>query len=345
MVKTENGIFYEKVGKQMPKALQVQLVDQAVITRLVDLAPRPLLPGQVRIAVAYSSINFKDYLACQYQGGVIRHYPMVPGIDASGVVIETADPHFHVGDQVLISGYEFGVSEPGGYQTEVVIEARRVLALPDGLTLRTAMVIGTAGLAAWLAVDAISNQGVLDHQAPLLVTGASGGVGSLALAFLSALGYQDNTALTRQTKLDEQLTNLGATELIDANQWQALPAKPLLPGRYQALIDTIGGKLTGQALAQLKPRGLAALVGNAASNELPTTVLPFILRGISVAGIDVVNLPMAERGAAWTAIGQIWGQVNYPYVQEVALADLSAMLARFNKQTHFGRFLVKVNDI
>lgn len=327
----------------MTRDLQVNLVDQKVVSDFVELAPRSLEQGEVRIAVAYSAINYKDYLAFQYRGGVIRDYPMIPGVDASGTVIESADPHFQVGDPVLISGYDFGVREPGGYQTELVLAAKRVLALPTGLTLRTAMIVGTAGLAAWLAIDKLRQKRELASQAAILVTGATGGVGSLALALLKALGYQQVSALTRQASAQEPLTTLGANYILDASAWQDLPDKPLLPGRFQAVIDTIGGQITSQALAQLQPRGAAALVGNAASNNLPTTVLPFILRGIDVLGIDVVSLPMEERRAAWTAVGQIWPQVEYPYVHEVSLAELPVVMANFKQQSRLGRILVKLS--
>ena len=245
-----------------------------------------LLPeGDVLVGVEYSSLNYKDGLAVTGKGKVVRRFPMVPGIDLAGSVIDSASAHFRPGDKVLLTGWGIGEMHWGGYSQKQRVRSEWLVPLPDGLDSRSAMILGTAGFTAMLSVMTLEEAGVSsDHQSPILVTGASGGVGSLAVSLLAALGFKV-TAVTGRPENHEYLRGLGAGEILD-RQTMANAARPLESERWAGVVDTVGGATLARALAECGHDGCVAACGLAGGASLETTVMPFILRGVSLRGVD-----------------------------------------------------------
>lgn len=263
-----------------------------------------LLPdGDVTVAVRYSSLNYKDGLAITGRGPIVRSYPMVPGIDAAGVVVESRSPLFAEGDAVVLTGWGVGEARWGGFAQRLRVPAEFLVPLPAGMGLRQAMEFGTAGLTAMLCVDALERRG-LPRKGPVLVTGASGGVGSVAVAILARLGYQV-AASTGRAELADYLGSLGATEIV-ARDVLAQPQKPLMPERWAGAVDTVGGTTLAAVLAGTMYDGAVAACGLAGGAGLPATVMPFILRGVALLGVDSVRCPLDRRVAAWARLAELF---------------------------------------
>lgn len=265
---------------------------EAGIQRL-DLADLP--HDDLTVRVAYSSLNYKDGLALLGKARVVRRYPMVPGIDLAGST--------ESGQQIIVTGWGLGETHWGGYTQLERVPPEWAVPLPPGMTLEQAMGLGTAGLTAMLALMSLEEQGLSPRQGPVLVTGASGGVGSLAVALLAHLGYQV-AASTGRAESHQYLRRLGATQLLGRNELAAPSPRPLESGRWAGAIDTVGGTTLAGLLRQLLPGGSVASAGNAGGNELQTTVLPFILRGISILGIDSNYAPRERRVIAWERLAR-----------------------------------------
>lgn len=298
--------------------------------------------GDVLVRVDYSDVNYKDALAAKENGGVIRTYPMTPGIDLAGEVVDSQSADFAPGDQVLVTGYGLGVSHPGGYSQFQRVPAEWLVKRSAGFSAKDSMTYGTAGFTAALAVQELE-QLHLAKDAAILVTGASGGVGSVSIALLKKLGYTNIVALSR--KNDAQwLLDLGAAKIVSPDDVVPEKVKPLAKQTFAAVIDTVGGPLLAAVLPQIAYGGGAFLCGNAGGIKIETTVLPFILRGIRVIGIDSVNVSHEIRTALWEKLAGEWNVIDQLYTKAITLEYLPETLAALLAGTHQGRTIVEVSQ-
>lgn len=319
--------------------------DGDTITAAVEtLDAADLQPGDVTIRIAYSSVNYKDALALTPRGGVVREYPLVPGIDLTGEVIESTSAEFPVGAKVLAHGYDIGTGRHGGYAEYVRLPAEQVVALGT-LTPREGAAIGTAGFTAAMSVQALVEHGITPDDGPILVTGATGGVGSVSIDLLAAAGYEV-VASTGKPEATERLKMLGASEVIGR-----LPAdpeakpRPLAKTRWAGAIDCVGGATLADVLSTLNYGGAVAASGLTGGAALNTTVMPFILRGVSLLGIDSVLMPIGPRRALWK---QIAGVFRPPHLDdithEVDLADVVSVIDEVRAGRYSGRAVVRVGS-
>src|SRR5712671_3751790 len=317
-----------------------------VVPRLETVDEGRLPPGEVTVAVEYSTLNYKDGMILEGQGRLVRAYPHVPGIDFAGTVLASDSPEFRPGDPVILTGWRVGELQWGGYAERARVPASFLVRRPDGLTARQAMAIGTAGFTAMLAVMALEKHGLATDAGPgandVLVTGAAGGVGSIAVSLLSKLGYRV-AASTGRPELRAYLEGLGAAELIDRAALAAKPARPLDRERWAGAVDAVGGMTLATVLTQLKYRGSVAACGLAGGSDLPATVLPFLLRGVNLLGIDSVMCPREERIEAWDRLAR-----DLPFdkleatTQTVPLAEVPALAPRILKGEVRGRVVIDV---
>ncbi|MBF6328842.1 oxidoreductase [Nocardia transvalensis] len=284
-------------------AMVAHETDSGVVLRREEVGDDFLGPGTVTIKVHYTSANFKDGLAITPGGGVVRTYPIIPGIDIVGEVAASEDPHFAPGDAVVAHGYEIGVSHNGGFAEYARVPAEWVVKL-DGLTTREAAALGTAGFTAAMSVQALLDRGLTPDAGPVLVTGATGGVGSVAVDILAGLGFEV-VASTGKTDAGELLSALGAKSVIGRlpEDPDAKP-RPLGKARWAGAVDSVGGKSLAYVLSTIQYGGAAAISGLTGGAELPTTVMPFILRGVALLGIDSAHFPIDQRRALWTRLGK-----------------------------------------
>jgi acrylyl-CoA reductase (NADPH) len=276
---------------------QIGKSDEGQRCALTQLDDSDLMEGDVTVRVEYTTLNYKDGLALTGRSPVIRKFPLTPGIDFSGTVIESSHANFGEGDRVILNGFGVGEGHSGGYAQKARVSGDWLVPVPEGLDTRHAMAIGTAGYTAMLSVMALEDHGIKPGDGDLLVTGASGGVGSIAVAILSKLGHRV-VATTGRMQERDFLTNLGAADVLDRSGF-AEKARPLGKELWRGAIDVAGGNTLANVLSQLSYGGAAAICGLAESMSLPTTVAPFILRGISMYGIDSVMAPIAKRKIAW----------------------------------------------
>jgi len=275
--------------------------DRKVTGAFEDLAVGDLPGGDVTVRVAYSTVNYKDGMVMNGIGRLVRTYPHVPGVDFSGVVEASDNPGFTPGDKVVLTGWRVGEMHWGGYGELARVQGDWLVKLPDGLTLSRAMALGTAGFTAGLAIDTLEAAGMAPAKGEMLVTGAAGGVGSVAVALLAAKGYAV-AAATGRTETHDYLKDLGATALVDRAELADQPSRPLAKERFQAAIDNVGGTTLANLLTQIAYGGSVAAVGLAGGNEVTTTVLPFLLRGVNLLGIDSVMCPAERRARVWSMI-------------------------------------------
>ncbi|MEN9894894.1 MAG: hypothetical protein RIR97_746 [Pseudomonadota bacterium] len=285
------------------KALLVEKNAEGAISQSIQMLDDSRLPeGNVTVAVTYSTVNYKDGLCLTGQGGLVRTYPHVPGIDFSGTVESSDDPRYQPGDAVVLTGWRVGEAWWGGYATKARVKADWLVPLPKGMTAKQAMDIGTAGLTSMLAVIALEKAGLTPDKGDVLVTGAAGGVGSVAVAILAKLGYSV-AAVTGRPETADYLTALGASSIIARSELSDPSAKPLESERWAAAIDTAGGDMLMRVLKQVKYGGSVAAIGLAAGAAVPGfTVVPFLLRGVNLLGIDSVMRPYADRVEAWNRL-------------------------------------------
>lgn len=298
--------------------------------------------GDVLIDVAYSSVNYKDGLATLPQGRVVRSYPMVPGIDIFGTVRSSEDPRFRHGDAVIATSYDIGTGHFGGFSERACVPAGWVVPLPAGLSLREAAVLGTAGFTAALGLHALQRHGLSPSDGPVLVTGASGGVGTLATALLSRTGYQ-TAASTGKASAHDLLTRLGAREILDRSQTSAA-ATPLARQRWAGAIDCVGGGTLSYVLSTLNYGAAVAACGLTAGSDLSTTVFPFILRSCSLIGIDSALCPMALRESIWERLAGDWhlGAALDHIAHEIRFHDLAPTLSAIVRGELSGRTIVRI---
>lgn len=302
-------------------------VSASVESKTVDELPA----GEVLIEVEYSSLNYKDALACQAHPGVVRDLPHVPGIDAAGRVVSSESEEFRSGDAVLVTGYDLGTTHWGGFSKYIRVPAEWVVAMPSGMKARDAMTYGTAGFTAAQCVSAIQHHGIEPDAGEVVVTGASGGVGSLSVAILAKLGYHV-TAVTGKSQQHDLLKELGAKEIFSRDRVSDDSKKPLLACRWAAAVDTVGGQTLATLLRSMNHRGCVAACGLAGGHDLPMTVYPFILRGVTLAGIDSAKCPRASRLQIWDRLANGWKLQGLEAItHEIGLAEVpstaDAMLA------------------
>ncbi|MBB3605913.1 putative YhdH/YhfP family quinone oxidoreductase [Mycolicibacterium sp. BK556] len=313
-----------------------------ITTAIETLDAGDLPPGNVTIRVAYSSVNYKDALALTPRGGVVRQYPIVPGIDLTGEVVESGSPEFAVGDQVLAHGYDIGTGHHGGYAEYVRLPAEQIVALGK-LTPREGAAIGTAGFTAAMSVEALISHGITPQDGPIVVTGATGGVGSVSVDILAAAGYQV-VASTGKAQAAEHLRALGAAEVIGRlpEDPDAKP-RPLGKTRWAGAVDCVGGATLADVISTLKYGGAVAASGLTGGPGLSTTVMPFILRGVSLLGIDSVQLPIATRRGLWQRLGgDLKPRHLHDVTHEVDVKDVVAVIDQVRAGTYSGRAVVRV---
>lgn len=285
------------------RALVLHEEGAEVVPRIEDIDEERLPPGEVTVSVECSTLNYKDGMILQGLGRLVRNYPHVPGIDFAGTVERSEAPEFKPGDPVILTGWRVGEVRWGGYAEKARLPASYLVRRPEGLSARQAMAIGTAGLTAMLAVIALEQHGLQPGAGDVLVTGAAGGLGSIAVALLSRLGHRVIASTGRPEQRD-YLTELGAADLIERAMFTAKPSRPLDAERWAGAIDAVGGTTLATILTQLKYRASVAACGLAGGSDLPATVIPFLLRGVKLLGIDSVMCPREERIEAWRRLAR-----------------------------------------
>lgn len=321
-------------------ALVVHLTDGAVTRRVEQRPLADLPPGELLVRVDCSSLNYKDALSANGNRGVTRTYPHTPGIDAAGTVVESDDPTWQPGDAVIVSGYDLGMNTAGGFGRYIRVPGDWAVRLPRELDAFSAMVLGTAGFTAGLALQRLHQAGLTPDDGEVLITGASGGVGTLAIALLAKLGYRV-VAATGKPELRQLFGEIGAAEVIDRRELEGHGHKALLPQRWAAAIDTVGGPILAGVIKSTRANGLVAACGNAASPKLALTVYPFILRGVSLLGIDAATCSLEVRRDLWARLAGPW-RVELPdeLITVTGLDGLSAHIDRTLQGQQAGRVVV-----
>jgi acrylyl-CoA reductase (NADPH) len=328
----------------MFRALVVEKDDAGATTATVQTLAESRLPeGDVTVAVQYSTLNYKDGLCLGSGGGLVRAWPHVPGIDFAGVVEASLDARYAPGDKVVLTGWRVGEAHWGGYATKARVKADWLVPLPDAISPRMAMAVGTAGLTAMLAVMALEDHGLTPAKGEVLVTGAAGGVGSVATAILAKLGYQV-VAVTGRPETESYLRGLGAARILPRAEIADVVKRPLESETWAGCIDAVGGAMLARVLGQMKYNASVAAVGLAGGASLPATVIPFLLRGVNLLGIDSVLRPYADRVRAWDRIAADLPMAKLEaMIRPAGLGDLPALGAAILKGEVQGRVVVDVN--
>lgn len=325
----------------MFKALVLNQKEGQLVAAISEVDEAQLPTGDVIVAVEYSSLNYKDGLAITGKGKIVRQFPMVPGIDYAGRVISSTDARYQEGDAVVLTGWGVGENHWGGMAEKASVPANYLVPMVDGLDARKAMMIGTAGLTAMLCVMALEEGGVKPKDGEVLVTGASGGVGSVAVSLLSTLGYQV-VAVSGRPENHDLLKCLGASRVMDRAEF-AEPARPLEKQIWAGCVDTVGSKMLAKVLAQTDYNGAVAACGLAGGFDLPTTVMPFILRGVKLLGVDSVMCPYERRMTAWQRIAELLPESFYDMAtKEIALEEAVAAAEAITIGQVTGRTLIKI---
>ncbi|MDO8421411.1 MAG: MDR family oxidoreductase [Parvibaculum sp.] len=324
------------------RAIRVSKAETGQTTEIVNLTTADLMDGDVTVAVDYSTVNYKDGLALTGAAPIIRSFPLIPGIDFAGTVESSTNAGFKAGDRVVLNGYGVGEGHNGGYAQKARVKGDWLVKLPAGISNAHAMAIGTAGYTAMLCVLGLEHGGVTPDKGDILVTGAAGGVGSVAIALLSKLGYRVIASTGRASEAD-YLKGLGASEIIDRNELSAA-GRPLNKERWAGVVDAVGSHTLVNAIAGTRYGGTVTACGLAQGMDLPGSVAPFILRGITLAGIDSVNAPMTKRVQAWSRLAQDLDLKKLDAMTtRVKLADVPALGAEILAGKVRGRIVVDVN--
>jgi len=328
---TYRAMVVEKTGeKQFTPTITKRTIDQ-------------LPEGEVLIKVSWSSLNYKDALSASGNPGVTKNYPHTPGIDAAGVVEESRSDSFHPGDKVIVTSYDLGMNTSGGFGQYIRVPAAWVVALPSGLDLRESMIFGTAGFTAGMSVMALTRS-VPPGKGDILVTGATGGVGSLSVALLSGLGYSVS-AVSGKEESKPFLMGLGAQKILSRAEAVKGHERPLLKGLWAGVIDTVGGEILASAVKSTDLQGVVTCCGNVASPNLPLTVFPFILRGVSLVGIDSQNCPMEQRCKVWQHLATDWKPARLnDLCREVSLDELEGEIELILGGGQMGRVIVNMDS-
>jgi acrylyl-CoA reductase (NADPH) len=326
------------------KALVVsETGDKKFVREVKQKALDELPAGELIIEVKYSSLNYKDALSASGNKGVTRKYPHTPGIDAAGIVANSSTRTFAAGDQVIVTGFDLGVNTPGGFGSYISVPSGWAVKLPQDLSLRDSMAYGTAGFTAALCIVRLTASGLTKDSGEVLVTGATGGVGSIAVALLSKLGFN---VVAATGKIDEKdfLTGLGAKSVISREEANDTSGRPLQKGRWAGAVDTVGGNILATAIKTAKYGGLVAACGNAMSADLAVSVYPFILRGVSLLGVDSVEVPMGTRQRVWQKLAQDWKlDFSGDLITECSLEELSPKIDQILRGGIRGRVVVDLS--
>jgi alcohol dehydrogenase len=331
------------------RALVVREGEDKTFTRSIEAKHiEELPPGEVTVQVHYSSVNYKDALSAAGNRGVTKNYPHTPGIDASGVVAESEVIDFSPGDKVLVTGYDLGMNTSGGLAEYIRVPAAWVVKLPEGLTLKEAMIYGTAGFTAALSVMKLTGAGVKPDVGEVLVTGASGGVGSIALRILAKLGYTTVAAAglvdeSEYARHEEELRGLGASRVIPAAEVDDQSGKLMLKEKWAGVIDTVGGNVLSTVVKETRYGGVVTTCGNTGGHELNLNVYPFILRGVSLLGVDSVECPMDVRLKVWEKMAGEWKPDNLAqYAVEISLDEVEERIRLLLDRRSKGRAVVNI---
>ncbi|WP_217532992.1 MDR family oxidoreductase [Vibrio metschnikovii] len=326
----------------MFKALILNQQEKTTTAAIESLDETQLPDGDVLVAVEYSSLNYKDGLAITGKGKIIRNFPMVPGIDLAGQVIESKDARYQSGDQVVLTGWGVGENHWGGMAQKARLQADWLVPLVSGLDSKQAMMIGTAGFTAMLCVQALLDAGIKPEQDEILVTGASGGVGSVAVTLLANLGYKVAAVTGRVEQNGPLLEKLGASRIIDRSEFEQ-PARPLEKQLWAGAIDTVGSKILAKVLAQMDYNSTVAACGLAGGFDLPTTVMPFILRNVRLQGVDSVSCPAEKRLAAWQSLAQYLPASYFEQAcHEISLEQVPEFAQAITQGQVTGRVVIKL---
>lgn len=326
------------------KAFLIEQNEGKISSRFATLEENQLDAGEVTIAVAWSGVNYKDALAATGAGRIIRRFPCVGGIDLSGTVVKSDSPKFRPGDRVLATSYDIGVAHHGGFAELARIPAAWVYRLPAGLDLREAMALGTAGFTAGLAVARMEHDGLKPENGPVVVSGATGGVGSIAVEILAKAGYAVH-ALTGKADAADYLKRLGAQEVILRSSLDLTKIKPLDKALWAGAVDNLGGEVLAWMASTMKQAGTIASIGLAASIELKTTVMPFILRGVSLLGIDSGYVGDPLRGEVWRRLGSDWKPEKViAQAREIGFDQLPGVFDDFLQSRVTGRTVVRIEN-
>ena len=327
----------------MFNALVVEKTESGTHAAVREISYEDLPAGDVTVAVEYSTVNYKDGLCIGPGGGLVRNYPHVPGIDLAGIVENSDDPRYKEGDAVVLTGWRVGEKHWGGYSQKARVKADYLVPLPKGLSTRQAMAVGTAGFTAMLAVIALEDHGLRPGQAPVLVTGAAGGVGSVATAILANLGHEV-AAVTGRPEAADYLKELGATEIVARSDINETTKRPLEAEIWSGCVDAVGGDMLARVLGQMSYGASVAAVGLAGGAGLPTTVIPFLLRGVNLLGIDSVMQPFENRERAWARIANDLPMDKLEgMITSATLADLPRIGKDILKGQVRGRIIIDVN--
>ena len=328
----------------MFRALVLEKEGDAAVAHVRELEDSALPAGDVTVAVEYSTLNYKDGLALSPSGGgIVRSWPHVAGIDFAGTVEASEDARYKPGDKVVLTGWRVGETHWGGYAQKARVKADWLVPLPSGLTTRAAMAVGTAGFTAMLAVLALEDHGLTPAHGEVLVTGAAGGVGSVAVAILARLGYAV-AAVTGRPETEGYLRDLGAARIVPRAELAEVVKRPLESETWAGCVDAVGGAMLARVLGQLKHRGSVAAVGNAGGLQVPASIIPFLLRGVNLLGIDSAQSPFAERSRAWARIAaELPMPVLEGVTRTVGLAEVPDLGAAILKGQVQGRVVVDVN--
>jgi acrylyl-CoA reductase (NADPH) len=323
------------------QAIRIDKADKGTMAALTQFDEAELMEGDVTVRVEYSALNYKDGLAVTGKAPVVRRFPMIAGIDLAGTVEQSSHPQWKAGDKVICTGWGMGETHLGAYAEKARVKGDWLVRLPDGMSTREAMAIGTAGFTAMLSVLALEKHGLTPEVGPVVVTGAAGGVGSVATAVLSKLGYHVIASTGRMSEAP-YLMGLGAAEVIDRNELSG-PAKPLARERWAGGVDSVGSTTLANLLSMTKYGGAIAACGLAAGMDLPSSVAPFILRGVCLLGIDSVMCPMAQRKLAWSRLASDLDPAKLTEItHEIGLEQVIEAGARILAGQVRGRIVVKI---
>jgi acrylyl-CoA reductase (NADPH) len=325
------------------KAFVIDEKDGEFLQSIKTLSTENLPVGEVLVHVLYSSLNYKDALSATGNKGVTKDYPHTPGIDAVGVVEYSTNPLYTIGEEVIVTGYDLGMNTPGGYGQYIRVPAEWVVKLPQDLSMKEAMIIGTAGYTAGISVKRLSEL-VKPTDGKIIVTGATGGVGSVALSLLSKLGYE-TVAVSGKESEYEFLKSLGAKEILSRSEFQQVDKRPLLSAKYAGAIDAVGGPILENILKMLQPLGAVTTCGSVSSTQLNMTVFPFILRGITLIGVSAQNYPTNLRSDLWVKLSNEWKPDHLmDLYTEIKLTDLQSSIELILKGELKGRTIVNLID-
>jgi len=325
------------------KAFEVsEVAEKQFQGTVVDKSTADLPAGDVLIEVHYSSLNFKDALSASGNKGVTRNYPHTPGIDAAGVITESSDDQLAVGTEVIVVGYDLGMNTAGGFGQFIRVPAQWVIPLPEGLSLRESMVLGTAGFTAALCLEKLFLNGLKDQEGEVLVTGATGGVGIVAVALLSQLGYRV-VASTGKPSSHERLRQLGASDIIDRSELSENNSKPMVAERWAGAVDVVGGDTLFNVIKSLRYGASVAACGLVQSPMFSASVFPFILRGVNLLGVDSVELPLAHKKSVWEKLATEWKLKSLDSLgTEIGMGDLQECLQQVLAGKAEGRWVLNL---